>query len=39
VARAHQEALVGLPGPKRDYETVRELGDEHRRNYPRRIAM
>jgi hypothetical protein len=24
---------------ERDYQRVRELGDEHRRNYPRRIAM
>lgn len=23
---------------ERDYQQVRELGDEHRRNYPRRIA-
>jgi len=23
---------------ERDYKAVRELGDEHRRNYPRRIA-
>src|SRR5262245_55985346 len=24
---------------ERDYKSVRELGDEHRRHYPRKIAM